>query len=121
MATSITPSSWGELWEEQQQRNQQLQQNYTNLATQVRNLQGEQTVIHRRLDAMANDLGTLHTAVKENTELTQASVDILTDLRDAKTTFKVGSKVVRFIGAAVIGAAGMVAAAKTFFPNIKWP
>lgn len=117
----ITPSNWGELWDQQQQRNTELHQNYTNLSAQVARLQGEQTVIHGRLDIMGKDLGSLKVAVEKNTELTQAGVDILKDISDAKTTFRVGSKVIRVIGATVIGAAGFYAAIKTFLPNIKLP
>jgi chromosome segregation ATPase len=117
----ITPSNWGELWDQQQQRNKELHQNYTNLSAQVQNLQGEQTAIHRRLDTLGQDVHKIQLSLAENTELTKSSIELLTGLRDAKITITTGTKFVKFIGAAVIGAAGFYAAIKTFLPHIKLP
>jgi chromosome segregation ATPase len=117
----ITPSNWGELWDQQQQRNKELHQNYANLSAQVQNLQGEQTVIHRRLDTLGTDVHKIQLSLAENTELTKSSIGLLTDLRDAKTTITMGAKVIKFVGAMVIGAAGFYAAIKAFLPNIKLP
>lgn len=68
---------------------------------------GELAAIHTRLDEGDRRMGDIERAVEENTRITADSAEVLRDVRDALIFARVGTKLIKWLGA--LGAAAVTA------------